>query len=311
MKHCAPPPAFPAMDFATRDEYRNQVELLSQGSGRSEIELAQRGRASGTGMRNPGETAPTFLPRWRPIHRGASPEAPWCSRARRRGPRVLPRFPRDRRDFERRLGFRVRLRLQLQRAYHARAIAGYLGGIVTLTALQLCSLLFITWFTGAGPWILVLLATVGLVPASDIAISLIHRLVAALLPPTRLPKLELAQGVPPELRTVIAVPTLLASHADIERAARTTRGALPRQSGGPSPLHPSLPTGRTRPVSACPATRSSLPRWPTASTASMRGTKGPPGSGRSGSFCCTAGVSGTRGKTSGSAGRGSEASSTS
>ena len=46
--------------------------------------------------------------------------------------------------------------------------------------------------------------------------SLVHRLVAALLPPTRLPKLELAQGVPPELRTVVAVPTLLTNHADIE-----------------------------------------------------------------------------------------------
>jgi hypothetical protein len=34
-------PGFAASDFATRDEYRAQIELLSRGSGRSEIELAR------------------------------------------------------------------------------------------------------------------------------------------------------------------------------------------------------------------------------------------------------------------------------
>ena len=34
-------PAFAAMDFATRDEYRKQIELLSRGSGHSEIDVAR------------------------------------------------------------------------------------------------------------------------------------------------------------------------------------------------------------------------------------------------------------------------------
>ncbi len=34
--------AYPAMDFETRDEYRRQVEILSRGSGQSEIEIARR-----------------------------------------------------------------------------------------------------------------------------------------------------------------------------------------------------------------------------------------------------------------------------
>ncbi|TFH66804.1 MAG: glycosyl transferase, partial [Gemmatimonadales bacterium] len=53
-------------------------------------------------------------------------------------------------------------------------------------------------------------------PASDIAVSLVHRLVPTLVPPRLLPKLELPQGVPPELRTLVVVPMLLASHDDIE-----------------------------------------------------------------------------------------------
>ena len=47
--------------------------------------------------------------------------------------------------------------------------------------------------------------------------SLVHRVVPALLPPRRLPKLELAEGVPPELRTLVAVPTLLTNRADLEQ----------------------------------------------------------------------------------------------
>jgi cyclic beta-1,2-glucan synthetase len=62
----------------------------------------------------------------------------------------------------------------------------------------------------------VLLAILGLVPASDIAVAIVHRLVAALFSPTRFPKLEFAQGVPAEFRTLVAVPTLLTHVAEIE-----------------------------------------------------------------------------------------------
>ncbi|MDH3213975.1 MAG: protein ndvB, partial [Myxococcales bacterium] len=205
--------AFPAMDFATRDEYRKQIEFLSRGSGRSEIEVAR------AAMRLARNAAQEKLASPRPAVESDS------SGSDTRLPGVPGRAEEDpgfyliskgRREFERLLGFRVHLRLRLQRAYRAHGIPGYLGGIVVLSALQLCGLLLIAGSAGAAPWTLVLLAIVGLVPASDIAVSLVHRLVPALLRPTRLPKLELAQGVPPELRTVVAVPTLLTNHADLE-----------------------------------------------------------------------------------------------
>jgi cyclic beta-1,2-glucan synthetase len=206
-------PTFPAMDFATRDEYRKQIEFLSLGSGRSETEVAQeavllaRNAAQGR-LRSPSAEVESDSP-------GSEPRPSGVPERAEEDPGYYL-VSKGRREFERLLGFRVRLRLRLQRAYRAHAIAGYLGGIAALTALQLCSLLFISRSAGAGAWILVLLAVLGLVPASDVAVSLVNRLVAALLAPTRLPKLELAQGVPPELRTVVAVPTLLTNHADIE-----------------------------------------------------------------------------------------------
>ncbi len=123
---------------------------------------------------------------------------------------------RGRLAFERRLGFRVPLRIRLRRFSRAHATPGYLGAIAVLTALLLSGLLFHTWTVGAGLSVLVLLGFLGLVPASEIAVSLVHRLVPILVPPRLLPKLELAQGVPPELRTLVVVPMLLTSHDDIE-----------------------------------------------------------------------------------------------
>ncbi len=206
-------PAFPAMDFATRDEYRKQIELLSRGSGRSEIEVARQAVLLARNATEENLQAPR--PALESDASGSEPRLPGVPERAEEDPGCYL-VSKGRKDFERRLGFRSPLRLWLLRVCRAHAIAGYLGGIAALTALQLCGLLFIAKSAGLGPWSLVLLAVPGLVPASEIAVSLVHRLVAALIPPRRLPKLELAQGVPPELRTMVAVPALLTSLTDLE-----------------------------------------------------------------------------------------------
>ncbi len=123
---------------------------------------------------------------------------------------------KGRRDFERQIGFRVPVGLRLQRACRANGLAGYLGGITALTALLVFGIEWIAGSAGAAPWTLWLLGFLGLVPASSVAVSLVHRLVPVLLSPQRLPKLELAEGVPAQLCTVVAVPTMLTNRADLE-----------------------------------------------------------------------------------------------
>jgi len=193
-------PGFAAMDFTTRNEYRARIELLSRRSGLSEIEVAREAvlMARSAGRENVrGQTLPGVP--------GRAEEDP--------GYYIVAG---GRRAFERRLGFRVPLRIRLRRAFRAHALLYYLGGIVALTGLLLAVLLLPTWTAGAASWILVLLAVLGLVPASDIAVSLVHRLVPLLVPPRLLPKLDLARGVPAELRTLVVVPTLLTRQDDIE-----------------------------------------------------------------------------------------------
>jgi cyclic beta-1,2-glucan synthetase len=193
-------PGFAAMDFSTRNEYRARIERLSRGSGHSEVEVAREAVLLSRSARRKHDSAETL-----PGVPGRPEEDP--------GYHILAG---GRRAFEKRLGFRVPLRMRLRRSYRTHATTGYLGTIVILTTLLLAGLLFLTWSAGAAPWILALLGILGLVPASDIAVSLVNRLVPILVPPRLLPKLELAEGVPAELRSLVVVPTLLTRQEDIE-----------------------------------------------------------------------------------------------
>jgi cyclic beta-1,2-glucan synthetase len=193
-------PGFAAMDFPTRDRYRARVELLSRGSGRSEIEVAREAvllARDAFGEHGPARTLADVPER--------AEEDP--------GYYIVAG---GRREFERRLGFRVPLRIRFRRAYRAYAIAGYVGTIAALTALLVSGPIVLTYSAGAASWIVALLGILGLVPASDIAVALVQRLVPLLIPPRLLPKLALAGGVPPELRTLVVVPTLLGRRSDIE-----------------------------------------------------------------------------------------------
>jgi cyclic beta-1,2-glucan glucanotransferase len=211
-------PGFAAMDFTTRDEYRARIELLSRRSAHSEIEVAREAVSlARSAARENGQIRPET----------PSKEAAGTLPGKVMGlPGVPERAEEDpgyyivaggRRAFERRLGFRVPFRIRLRRVYRAHAMVGYLGGIAALTTLLLSGPLFLTWAAGAVSWTLVLLGILGLVPASELAVALVHRLVPFLVPPRLLPKLELAQGVPPELRTLVVVPTMLARQTDIEK----------------------------------------------------------------------------------------------
>jgi cyclic beta-1,2-glucan synthetase len=61
-----------------------------------------------------------------------------------------------------------------------------------------------------------LFAFAALVPASDAAVALVNRHVANQFGPKGLPGMELRDGIPSGLRTLVAVPTLLTTRAAIE-----------------------------------------------------------------------------------------------
>ena len=180
---------YPRMDFATRDAYRHAIEELSRGSNLPETEVATAvvSRAAEAARRSTEEGA------GRGEHLGF-----WLIDAGRRA-------------FERQIGYRAPVGNWVRRAYVAFATPGYLGTIALLTALLLTLLLaYVTLFDQSWPTV-VALALLALIPATDLAIAIVHRDVTELMGPRRLAKLDLKEGIPPELRTLVVVPTMLTS----------------------------------------------------------------------------------------------------
>ena len=63
---------------------------------------------------------------------------------------------------------------------------------------------------------LIVVAIFALGPASDLAVALVNRMVTRILGPVRLPRFDLEDGVPTHLRTLVVVPMLLTTDADVE-----------------------------------------------------------------------------------------------
>ena len=182
-----PTGVYPRLDFATRDSYRHSIEELSRGTETSEIEIAD-----------------ALLARVTEIEEG--PEDPASPREAHLGFWLVDR---GRREFEQSIGFRPPVRGWLRRAFVAFATPGYLGTIALLSALLLGLLLAYVTQLDESTLTIVALALLALVPATDLAIAVVHRDVTELLGPRRLAKLDLSDGVPAEFRTIVVIPTML------------------------------------------------------------------------------------------------------
>jgi cyclic beta-1,2-glucan synthetase len=190
-------PRYTEMDFVTRDTYRHAIEDLSRGSGFSEIDVTTRvvDRARRAVMEP---------------HASEQPE-----RERHSDPGYYL-ISQGRRAFERELGYRVSWKRRFLRWYVRASAPGYLGSLAVVTAIVMALPLWRSVEaveTTAG---LVLLGLFALVPASDLAMALINRTVMAILGPRPLPRMAMRNGIPKELRTIVAVPTLLTNQQGIE-----------------------------------------------------------------------------------------------
>jgi len=180
---------FKAMDFATRNRYRRSIEQLADGSELSELEIAHLVvETAAKAPANPASDVETARVRDPGYYLTAS----------------------GRRKIEAAIEYRPPATAWLSRVHATLGISFYLGAILTTTAVLLAIALGTVAAAGVtGIWMLTGLGFVGLVPASDVAIALVNRVATRRFGPLPLPALELADGVPPDLRTIVVVPTLL------------------------------------------------------------------------------------------------------
>ncbi|KFL26615.1 glycosyl transferase [Devosia sp. 17-2-E-8] len=187
---------FDRMDFATRDLYRSAIEHLARGSQLSELDIAQ-----------------TALSAARQVDTGID--------ADRQGDTGYHLLGRGRPALEQAIGFRAPARLRFRRLAGRLGIAGYVLSITTITF----ALLALTGWTLLGLGLslapLCIFLALALFPVSELATALVNRAIGWGLGSSSLPGLELADGVPTALRTLVVVPTLLVDQAallqDIER----------------------------------------------------------------------------------------------
>ena len=204
---------FAALDFATREQYRHAIEALSRRSKITEIDIAGRVIAA-TGT--PHE----------------QPPPPEFGRLRRQGDADLAQLAQEaeaarladpghyligggRLAFATGLGIQPILRARLLHANPATGIAVYIGTICLVTC-GILSVALVSDGSRAPSFGWALLALLGLTPASDAAITFVNSIATRRFTAARLPSLELKQGVPAALRTLVAMPTLLTSAADTE-----------------------------------------------------------------------------------------------
>ncbi|MBA2665879.1 MAG: glycosyl transferase [Trueperaceae bacterium] len=185
---------FAAMDFATRDRYRRATEILARGSRRSELEVAERALTAS-----------------RAAEGGSS--APASHDSRRRDPGYFL-IGEGRPAFEAELGF-VEPRRHMRGRFARLDLRGYLGLLGLQTALLLTLPLLLLGFLGVPAGLLVALGLLALLPATDMAVVLLNHAATTRFDVRTLPALELAKGVPAELRTLIVLPTMLRDEASL------------------------------------------------------------------------------------------------
>ena len=181
------------MVFASRDRYRHAVEELADRTGEAQVRVALRAIES---ARQVAERA------------GAEECAAHVG---------YHLIGRGRRGLERDVAHRAPVPQRLRQLLFQHATALYLGSTVLLTGVGVAIALGIAGGWEQSPWQWLLVIALALVPASDLAVSLLHRFVHRLIRPVPLPRMDLRSGVPPAARTMVIVPTLLTSVEGAER----------------------------------------------------------------------------------------------
>ena len=174
------------MNFATRDHYRHVVERIAKRTDRTEEDVARVAVSLARAAADSGSSDPVRL------HVGTyliGEELPALEMA---------------------TGYVPGARESIHRWVLRHPNVVFVGGIIAGTALALAALLWIGGEEARSAWLAVLI--VGLIPATDIAVSVMNQLIAAFLPPRILPKLDFSEGgVPAEFRTAVVIPTLFGS----------------------------------------------------------------------------------------------------
>ncbi len=189
-----PSGAYLHQEFKTRDRYRHVIERISKRTQTDELDLAREA------VKLAQEAAPDD-------HTEDS------SRTKHVGFYLIDDGLTT---LEARFDYRPPLMERLRRFVLRNATACYLGTLVAITFLIVSAVLALLSYAGAGWPLLLVAAALAVIPASDLAVSVLNWDVTHFLPPRLLPRMETMSGIPQDAVTMVVVPTILSDESQVQ-----------------------------------------------------------------------------------------------
>jgi cyclic beta-1,2-glucan synthetase len=212
------------MDFETRDHYRRIVEEIALAAGQDEEIVAQQAIAF-------AETFSQIVPLQKEIQPGDPQSGDGRDLIDRVGGKrmaeIQPEGPRlshvgyylldtgrpqleDRLGIRRSKGRRILDRIAAHRTFH------YLGSIGLLSALSLLAILALTIASHESMAMKLTLGLLSLIPCISISVNLVNWFITLLAPVRKLPKMDFQNGIPDAYRTMVVIPSMLSSPAEVD-----------------------------------------------------------------------------------------------
>ncbi len=202
---------FEELDFASRNQYRDEIEELAKRSEKGEFEVAA---AAIEKCRRESAVADSGNVDIGKVDVGSVLVGP------------------KRREFEREIGYLAPFSLSFKRVYSSTGWLGIAAPVAMLTAMLMAIAGFALEWAGEEARNIVLLLGLFLLPASEAAVGVFNTLATLVTKPSRLVGYDYKSGIPAEARTLFAMPTLIGSRDDVEDAIHNLEVHYLANAGG-------------------------------------------------------------------------------
>ena len=179
-----------AMDFATRDQYRHVIEKIARRSTLAEADVARQAIELARAHAGSGDVRHGHVGFYL-IGKGA----------------LL---------LEKKAGMRRTPGEALRKTLRAAPLTSYLGSIAALSVVLTALMLERALRDGVAGWALVLLAVLGLMGSSQLALALVNWVATLVTRPAPLPRMDFKEGIPSDARAIVVVPSLLYSVENVD-----------------------------------------------------------------------------------------------
>ncbi|MGB8224472.1 MAG: hypothetical protein WCF10_17905, partial [Polyangiales bacterium] len=185
-----PAQVYANMDQETRDRYRKVIEKVALGIGQTEQSVARQA----IDLAREHSQSPT-------------------ARAAHVGYYLLDA---GRAQLDARVGYRVPPISRLRRGALDHPTPVYLSGVALITFITMLGGLLYASAAGATPGQELATGLLLLIPALTVSVSLINWIITLAIPPRVLPKMDFEDKIPSEYKTLVVIPSLLSSAAEVK-----------------------------------------------------------------------------------------------